>query len=326
MKNKIELNYYRPNLSKRLFSRIVDGIILLFLSGILYLSIGAIYKCIPEYNNAYNTLEEIRLNSNLYVKSNNKTVNVSTYIYNDEKMSDSQKEAYLLEHLNGFFEYMKSYNEESYLKVINNYDNFRLSSSLTYNSYPLFIKNEDGSIDKNTSINIPISTYIDKCYTVYIDTNCNGFLNSEVKEYLTLNKYLSMMNFYINIPISVFIASILTYFIPPLIFKRGRKTLGMLLYRIGFVNKDLYNLTFKEYIKKFLLFYFSEFLLSFLTFGIPLIISLTMMLITKNKQTFDEYMLNIQEVSTYDSTIYYDKNEILIHEVNDNEHVDFKLR
>ena len=50
------------------------------------------------------------------------------------------------------------------------------------------------------------------------------------------------------------------------------------------------------------------------------------MLVTKNKQNFNEYMLNIQEVSTLDSTIYSNKSEIAIAHINYNEHVDFKMK
>lgn len=325
MKNKIEISYYRPTLSKRLFSRIVDALILALFSLGLFVSIKAIYSNTESYKNAQQTLINIRIDSGIYDYKNNELINVATICYQDTKMSDSQKETYLLGRLDKFFNYIKSYKEESYLKVKSDYDTFRLSSTLSYNNNPLFIKKDD-EIVKNTSADIPIKSYVEDCYSVYIDTNCNGFLTTEINEYYESNKLIANLTFFINIPISVFISSLLVFLVPPLIFKKGRKTIGMLIYHIGFVNKDLYNLTLKQFFIKFIVFYFFEFLLSVVTFGIPLIISLTMMLVTKNKQNFNEYMLNIQEVSTLDATIYNNKSEATIANLNYDEHVDFTMK
>ncbi len=325
MSNKIEISYTQASLSRRLFSRIVDGLLTLLISMLCFLSINQIYSTIPKYQSTKTNLDEIRLNSGLYVKSDNTIMNVSTYIYKDNKMSDSQKETYLLNSLDKFFIYLKDYNEESYNKVHSNYEEFLLSDSLKYNDLPYFIK-ENNEIVKNKSANIPISSYIDNVYVVYIDTNSNGYLSTEIKEYYEGIKYLNDLTFYVNIPISIFLGSLIVLFIPPFIFKKGRKTIGMLIYHIGFVNKNLYNLSIKEYLVKFLISYFLEFILSFFTFGIPLLISLTMMLVTKKKQNFNEYLLNIQEVSTSDSTIYNDKSEIIVEQNNASNHVDFKLK
>ncbi len=325
--NKIEVSYYRPTLTRRLFSRIVDGFLVCLLSLICFVSINSIYSSIPKYNEVRNNLDEIRLNSSLYTKKTDDTIiNVSTFIYQDKKMSDSKKEEYLLLHLDNFFNYLKNYNEKSYLKAKNSYDEFRLKDSLKYNNYPLFIKDDQNNIIKNTAYSIPISSYIESCYTVFIDTYGNGFLSSEIKEYYEGTRYIQVLTFYINIPVSVFISSLIVFFIPPFIFKKGRKTIGMLIYNIGFVNSSLYNLTIKQYLLKFVTFYFLEFILSIFTFGIPLFISLTMMLVTKKKQNFNEYILNIQEVSTKDSSIYNDKTEIIVETNDSSNNVDFHLR
>ncbi len=325
--NKIEVSYYRPTLTRRLFSRIVDGFLVCLLSLICFVSINSIYSSIPKYNEVRNNLDEIRLNSSLYTKKTDDTIiNVSTFIYQDKKMSDSKKEEYLLLHLDNFFNYLKNYNEKSYLKAKNSYDEFRLKDSLKYNNCPLFIKDDQNNIIKNTAYSIPISSYIESCYTVFIDTYGNGFLSSEIKEYYEGTRYIQVLTFYINIPVSVFISSLIVFFIPPFIFKKGRKTIGMLIYNIGFVNSSLYNLTIKQYLLKFVTFYFLEFILSIFTFGIPLFISLTMMLVTKKKQNFNEYILNIQEVSTKDSSIYNDKTEIIVETNDSSNNVDFHLR
>ncbi len=325
MKNKIEISYERPTISRRLFSRIVDSLLLTLLTFLLFISIKAIYSNTPTYLNASKTLETIRIDSGLYEYKNNKLMNISTISFQDKKMSYKQKEDYLLNGLNKFFNYIKNYNVDSYKKVIQDYDDFRLSTALTYENHPLFIK-ENNEIVKNDNYDIPLKIYVENCYSLYIDTNCNGFLTTEIKEYYDSNKLISNFTFYFNIPLSIFVSSIIIFFIPPLIFKRGRKTIGMLIYHIGFVNKNLYNLTIKEYIVKFLFFYFFEFLLSFVTFAIPLLISLTMMLVTKTKQNLNEYFLNIKEVSTQNSIIYNNKSEIIVKKMNEIENINFRMK
>lgn len=325
MKNKIEISYERPTISRRLFSRIFDSLLLALLSLVLFVSIKGIYSNTSPYKNAIKTLDTIRIDSGLYQYKNNQLMNISTISFQDKKMSYKQKENYLLNGLNTFFNYMKNYDEISFEKVMNDYDTFRLSSSLTYENNPLFIK-ENGQIIKNLKHDVPLKMYVENCYSVYIDTNCNGFLTTEIKEYFKSNKYISSLTFYMNIPLSIFVSSLLVFLVPPLIFKRGRKTIGMLINKIGFVNKNLYNLSLKEFLLKFLVFYVLEFLISFVTFSIPLIISLTMMLTTKNKQNFNEYILNINEVSTQDATIFYDKTEIITKRINDTNNVDFKMK
>lgn len=320
----INIEYERPRLGRRIFSRIVDAFFIALIFLISFVSIQAIYSSTPKYKEAASSLTTIRLESGLYVYKNDSIINVSTYVYQDSKMSYGQKEIYLENALNNFLTYIKNYSEESYEKITSELDEFKLSSSLIYEDKPLFIKNDDGKIVKNE--NIPSQTYVENYYTVYIDSYCNGYLTTEIKEYYEYTQYISALSFYLNIPLSLFISSFLIYFVPPLIIKRGRKTLGMLIYHIAFVGPDYYSITTKKRIFKFLISYFAEFILSIFTFCIPLIISGSMMLFGKNHQTFAEYMLGINEVDDENSKVYFTEDELISEEMKDNPARGFKLK
>ena len=56
--------------------------------------------------------------------------------------------------------------------------------------------------------------------------------------------------------------------------------------------------------------FFLEIALSFVTFGIPIIFSFTMSLVTKKKQYFHDYLLGIEEVDLQDNQVYYSKDEV----------------
>ena len=327
MENKtiqnINIEYERPRLSRKFFSKVVDALLFALIFLLSFISIRAIYSSTTSYKNSVSTLEEIRLNSGIYVEKDDNIINVSTFVYQDKKMSYGQKEEYLEKALNNFLNYIKSYDENSYKKVIEDLNTFKLSDSLIYQNKPLFIE-KDNEIIKNDGI--PAQIYVENFYTIYIDTNCNGFLSTEIKEYYQNTKYLSDLNIFLNIPLSIVISSLLIYFLPPIIFKRGRKTIGMLIYHISLVDENLLAVPFKSWILKFLIFYFLEFILSIFTLAIPLLISASMMLFSKNKQTFSEYMMKIQEIDDQNNKVYYSKNEAIKDNLNKDPVSKFRLR
>ena len=323
---KIDIDYYPPKFSRRVFCRITDVVLMMLVFLLSFISIKAIYSSTSHYKETVETLTNIRLESGLYAERDEQILNVVTIAYQDKKMSNGQKKTYLENALNNFLTFIKNESTESYEKVLKDLNFFKLKESLVYENKPLFIKNEKGDILENPE-GVSAKAYVDLFYAPFIDTNCNGFLVTEIPEYYKGTKILSNLLVYLNLPLSLFISSILIYFIPPLIFRRGRKTFAMLFYNIGFVNKDCMNLSFKEWFVKFLYFYFFELFLSIFTFAIPLLISATMMVVTKNKQNFNEYMLKIREVDTSSGKIYLNKGEIFKEYVKDVTNIpDFKLR
>ena len=111
----------------------------------------------------------------------------------------------------------------------------------------------------------------------------------------------------------------------PIIFFRGKKSLGRLAFRIGLLGKDNFSLTIGRFTLRFLIFLFAEVILSVFTLCVPLIISISMSAFTKKKQNFHDFMLDIKEVDTYGTKIYLDKYDILKEE-NKHEPIDFISR
>ena len=118
----------------------------------------------------------------------------------------------------------------------------------------------------------------------------------------------------------------ITYLFIPLIFNKGKKTIGKLVFKIGVVNKNLLNVSNKQYFLRFLIFLFLEVILSIFTFLIPIIISFNMIFFTKNKQCLHDYIMHFQLVDTSMYKIYNSLDEIVLDEINSKNGVDFRLR
>jgi hypothetical protein len=103
-------------------------------------------------------------------------------------------------------------------------------------------------------------------------------------------------------------------------------TLGKALYHIGLVDSRYLNVKWGRFFARFAIFYFAELLLSLVTFGIPFIISFSLMAFSKKKQGFPDYMLGIEEVDTSRNKIYKSLDEITLESLNKRKQpVDFHL-
>ena len=148
---------------------------------------------------------------------------------------------------------------------------------------------------------------------------------SKFSSYKNAINKLTISVFAIEMPISYALAGFIVYFIPTLIFKRGRKTIGKLVYKIGVVDKRFLNISWKKNLARFAIFYFAIYLLSMVTLAIPVIITFTMKVFTKNKQSFTDYMLGLMEVDTQNKKIYNSYEEALVDQLPDyKKPVDFK--
>ena len=103
----------------------------------------------------------------------------------------------------------------------------------------------------------------------------------------------------------------LSFVIMPLILKRGRKTIGMYLFKISLVGGDALNVRGKILLFRNVLLLLIGYWLTIFTFGIPWLVSLTMMTFSKTGQDFFDYMSGTYVVSTKDKDIYLDYAEYL---------------
>ena len=309
-----EIEYYRPKFTRKLAASFMDA----FIFSLLSLLFVVISKAIgdvtpPTYKQNSSELDTIKLDSGLFLEDNDGLVRDVVTIYNlDTETNSSVVEKEVVNSINNFFTYVdNNLSHELYESMIKEYDELRLDQKLIYsyegNTYKLFIQ-KDGKVVKNNEVVIPSKSYI-SFYKDYIDNYALGYFHSKIDRVVTLEKYFSYV-MAIEVIVGVLVGSIINYYVFPLIFRRNRYTLGRLTYKIGLVNKDVLHVSFGQFTLRFLIIFFLEIALSFVTFGIPIIFSFTMSLVTKKKQYFHDYLLGIEEVDLQDNQVYYSKDEV----------------
>ena len=308
-----EIEYYRPKFTRKLAASFMDAFIFSLLSLLFVVISKAIGDVTPTYKQNSSELDTIKLDSGLFLEDNDGLVRDVVTIYNlDTETNSSVVEKEVVNSINNFFTYVdNNLSHELYESMIKEYDELRLDQKLIYsyegNTYKLFIQ-KDGKVVKNNEVVIPSKSYI-SFYKNYIDNYALGYFHSKIDRVVTLEKYFSYV-MAIEVIVGVLVGSIINYYVFPLIFRRNRYTLGRLTYKIGLVNKDVLHVSFGQFTLRFLIIFFLEIALSFVTFGIPIIFSFTMSLVTKKKQYFHDYLLGIEEVDLQDNQVYYSKDEV----------------
>ena len=320
-----EIEYYRPTFWKRIFSILFDLLICFFIS----FSIFNLSKCIANNYTSLKEdalkLDEIRLESSLFVKDLDRVTDIVTYYNNSTDISYGAQELDLSARVDRFFTFLlDNAGQSAYEEALKYYNDFRLDPNRLYEDKSYFVL-QDGEVVKNTSAQIPSKAYVQNIYSPFIDEYGQGLLVTRIPEYTILQKNLSIALIFIEIPISVGLGVTVVYYICPLILRRGRCTLGRLLFKIGLVDKNVLNVNWKVFTLRFLIFFFLEVVLSVFTLCIPFFISLSMMAFTKKKQTFHDYLLGIEEVDTTNSKIYYSLQEISMPSGND-DFTKFKMK
>ena len=308
-----EIEYYRPKFTRKLAASFMDAFIFSLLSLLFVVISKALGDVTPTYKQNSSELNTIKLDSGLFLEDNDGLVRDVVTIYNlDTETNSSVVEKEVVNSINNFFTYVdNNLSHELYESMIKEYDELRLDQKLIYsyegNTYKLFIQ-KDGKVVKNNEVVIPSKSYI-SFYKNYIDNYALGYFHSKIDRVVTLEKYFSYV-MAIEVIVGVLVGSIINYYVFPLIFRRNRYTLGRLTYKIGLVNKDVLHVSFGQFTLRFLIIFFLEIALSFVTFGIPIIFSFTMSLVTKKKQYFHDYLLGIEEVDLQDNQVYYSKDEV----------------
>jgi hypothetical protein len=312
---EINIEYYRPSNRKRIFSALFDILVasLFFLT--FFIGFRSIVYSMSDYESMQEELTQLKLDSYLYIDSDEegRVEDIVTYYNLRDDVSPLNESNDLATRIDNFLSFLKKNSgEDSYNRVRDDYDSYRLDSSMSYEGEMLFIEDDNGSIIKNdeTSEIIPSSIYVEQCYSPWIDERGLGYFVSENARVLSINKATSYRLFFFEIPLSMFSSFLVVYYVIPLCFYRNKSTLGRFLFKIGLVDSRCLSVGFRRYTASFAIFFFFEICLSVFTLAIPLLISASMMFFTKKKQTFHEYMLGIEDIDVTSDKIYENLEEI----------------
>ena len=306
----LEIAYYRPSFWKRAFCAIFDFLI----ASLLCLAFFTATREIVIHNEYYaqkdEKLNSLKVDSQLFVYSyvDKRYEDIITFYNFSTSVDYGAISLDLAKRIDAFHAFLGDQTaEQTKIDAINYYDDFRLN--LKKDDVYFFVKSGD-KIVRNDEANFSSKEYITTAYQPYIDNVAFGLFTTKIPEVLEIQKLQSTMLFFVETPIAVTLGCVIYYYIIPLIFSRGKKTIGRFLFNLGLVDQNVLSVSRKKYTIRFLIQFFVEIVLSIPTAGIPLIVSFSLMAFSKKKQNLHDYFLNIQEIDCSQTKIFKDKKEV----------------
>ena len=316
---KINVSYFRPSFLFRVLANLIDLLILalVFVSG--FLGVREIIKVNPTYKAKSNELIQIRLDSGVYAYDDDNVLRDIVSVLNYDKGQTAKSRSVRSRNaIDKFISYAKEVaTEEKYNIIVDDYYTYRLSKDMNSDGKPLFVIDSNNEVVENPellatveSVSSPIyKVFYEKAYKPFIDEHIQGYLVTSIPHYYDIVKYQTNILMWVNIFAVYAVSGILVYIVPIFIFRRGRKTIGKAVYGIGLVDANCLCPSMGRTLARFAIFYFAIYLASLFLFGLPMIISFSLMAFSKKKQGFPDYMMNLQEIDAKRTKIYFSFQE-----------------
>ena len=329
--------YYRPKFTHRIFANLVDILIFIFVFVSCFLGVREIIRHTPGYQAKSQELTQMRLDSGLYQYDDDNVLRDIVSVLNYDKGQTAKSRMTRSRNaIETFVSYARSVaTNENYEEIVKDYREYRLSTTMVYNNVAMFITNESNEVVENPALIDSAETtssqiyneYYKKAYQPYIDNHLQAYLVVVVPHYKDIINYQTNMLLWVNIFAVYCFTGLLVYLVPLFIFRRGRMTIGKALYGIGLVDSNCLSPSLPRTLARFAIFYFAILVLSLFTFGLPIIISFSIMVFSKNKQGFQDYMLRLTEVDGKRTKIYFSFQEVELEKTTPyKKPVDFKTR
>lgn len=303
----VTIEYTHPKFWHRVMANLLDILIFALSTVLMFICVRAIVINTNGYKKQANYIDETRLNSGLYVKDDKRIITLVSYLDENKNFAPSVKNLKSQEAIKTFINYLDGeFGHEQAEIVQKDYDVFRLDEKLTFNGVSYFIKVDD-TIKYNPDCQAMAKDYYSNVYYIFLQDHCLSYLLSINIQYAHATRALSNYLLFLELPIAYVLGAILTYLVPPLFFKRGRQTFGKAIYRIGLVDARLFSPSFPRFLARFSIFLFAELILSLFTFGLPFILSFSLMAFSSRRQGFPDYMLSLTEIDTSKNRIFLDK-------------------
>ena len=294
--NNTVLEYSKARIYQRVFSFFIDLFLAVLLGMIINSLCGLVTSVVPKYQEVLQERIELQDQSGLFDENQK----LWTLSLEGSDMTIQEKKELLSTRLDEF------YHNDVFFKDDTFYQSYqkRKSEAVNEKGELLFQLISGSYVEKDFSDDVYYSFYQKE-----FENYASAALSHNVR-FADLSNLIVRISV-IEIVLSMSVGFALSFVIMPLILKRGRKTIGMYLFKISLVGGDALNVRGKTLLFRNVLLLLIGYWLTIFTFGIPWLVSLTMMTFSKTGQDFFDYMSGTYVVSTKDKDIYLDYAEYL---------------
>lgn len=294
--NNTVLEYSKARIYQRVFSFFIDLFLAVLLGMIINSLCGLMTSVVPKYQEVLQERIELQDQSGLFDENQK----LWTLSLEGSDMTIQEKKELLSTRLDEFYHNDVFFEDDTFYQSYQK----RKSEAVNEKGELLFELISGSYVEKDFSDDVYYSFYQKE-----FENYASAALSHNVR-FADLSNLIVRISV-IEIVLSMSVGFALSFVIMPLILKRGRKTIGMYLFKISLVGGDALNVRGKTLLFRNVLLLLIGYWLTIFTFGIPWLVSLTMMTFSKTGQDFFDYMSGTYVVSTKDKDIYLDYAEYL---------------
>ncbi len=309
-KEKKTLEYFKAPFGKRMVSIVIELLLLAFGTIAFLFCSRLVVEKMPLYTDSFETYVQISKDSGLYVCNDSTENNLVTLTeYYGEKTYEVQNNAieealskfYTLEEFFSQDPSSESYGPNIYYKQKIGDTCIGKEDGNTY-----FMLDASGNVQRNPSYN---EEKMNGFYLSAYDRAVAYIQNNET--YLQARNVLTIYINLILIPLSITLSFLVFEFLVPMTFgRRGKRTLGMMSMKLSLLSSNALSCTAKRYIGRQAIQLFLIVLLSLVSFGIPLIVSFSMMIFRKDGQSLHDYLSGTYMVDSSEQSVYLTYKEM----------------
>lgn len=307
---KKEIEYFKAPFGKRMISIIIEILLLAFTSFGFLFATRLIAEQSSSYQNSFQTFVEISKQSQLYVcdaSTENNLVPLTEYY---EKKTFEEQNSILEERLSSFYKMSLFFSEDP--SSTDYGPNIFLNQKIGDNRIGkedgiyYFISNDESEIKSNPSFS---EEEMNKFYLSAYDKAISYLNNND--EYVLARNVVTIYINIIVIPVSIILAFFLLEVLFPLVFgRRGKQNIGMKIMKLSLLSANGLSLKAGRFFARQMIQLFLEILLSMVSFGIPLIVSFSMMLFRKDGESLHDYLVGAYMVDSADQSVYVSYSEM----------------
>lgn len=296
-----EVTLNKAKYSSRLYASALDFFIMTLLALLGVILTQKIFMNVPYYKQAGETINEIERKSHLYaMNKDGSLVILSKFLTVTDESQLPEINTRLDNSLKEFYKDPMFFDQSDPNSGITLYNIERIKSELF-----IYTTDEHTDVAPKQGVGQPA---LYSFYCGAMEKTAMSYL-IQYPGYVEASKTLNLTFIFCILLIPIVLSATICEYIVPLCLKRGRKTFGKWLLRIGVTDSRGLSPKLGRFTCRFLFFLFIEVLLGIISFGIPIIISFSMFVFSKKSQSLHDYVTNTYVVDTSDNRIFMNEKE-----------------